>query len=282
MDKKNLCFYHNADLDGLCSAAIVKKFVPDTEFYGINYGDEFPYDLCKLFERIIMVDWTLQPFNELLKFGKSHKLTVIDHHKSVAEELRKCPNHNFIGIIDSKKAACELCWEYFSNDDMPRAVKLLGQYDSWRLNEDEWIMPFQFGMRANVDSFDDPIWGRLFRLFDESKTILFNIVSIGKGILSYNEIQNKKYCELYAYPARFHGYSCWACNKGQNNSQFFDSLPEHDISISYCHTPDKVKQWTISLYSNTVDVSEIAKTYGGGGHAGASGFQCNELPFTKK
>ena len=40
-------------------------------------------------------------------------------------------------------------------------------------------------------------------------------------------------------------------------------------------------QWTVSLYSDRddVDVSVIAKNRGGGGHKGASGFQCKELPF---
>ena len=39
-----ICFYHRADYDGVCSAAIVKKFVPDCELYGIDYGDPFPWD----------------------------------------------------------------------------------------------------------------------------------------------------------------------------------------------------------------------------------------------
>jgi nanoRNase/pAp phosphatase (c-di-AMP/oligoRNAs hydrolase) len=41
------------------------------------------------------------------------------------------------------------------------------------------------------------------------------------------------------------------------------------------------EQYTVSLYSKTVDVSEIAKKYGGGGHKGAAGFQCKKLPFMK-
>ena len=41
-------------------------------------------------------------------------------------------------------------------------------------------------------------------------------------------------------------------------------------------------KWTVSLYSTSVDVSEIAKKYGGGGHKGASGFHCKELPFMKE
>jgi len=84
----SLCFYHNADLDGLCSAAIVKHFVKNVnvDFYGINYGDAFPWDKIEDYDSIIMVDWTLQPFDELIKLANMKELTVIDHHKSVAEE----------------------------------------------------------------------------------------------------------------------------------------------------------------------------------------------------
>jgi nanoRNase/pAp phosphatase (c-di-AMP/oligoRNAs hydrolase) len=40
-------------------------------------------------------------------------------------------------------------------------------------------------------------------------------------------------------------------------------------------------EWIISLYSRNIDVSEIAKKYGGGGHKGAAGFHCKDLPFCK-
>jgi nanoRNase/pAp phosphatase (c-di-AMP/oligoRNAs hydrolase) len=37
----------------------------------------------------------------------------------------------------------------------------------------------------------------------------------------------------------------------------------------------------VSLYStrDDIDCGAIAKTYGGGGHKGAAGFQCDTLPF---
>lgn len=37
--------------------------------------------------------------------------------------------------------------------------------------------------------------------------------------------------------------------------------------------------WTYSMYSKTVDVSNIAKKYGGGGHRGAAGFNTDKLIF---
>lgn len=39
------------------------------------------------------------------------------------------------------------------------------------------------------------------------------------------------------------------------------------------------KQFTVSLYSETVDVGAIAKAHGGGGHKGAAGFVCDTLPW---
>ena len=64
------------------------------------------------------------------------------------------------------------------------------------------------------------------------------------------------------------------------NSQMFDSIwnpDKHDAMCTFCWKKDK---WTVSLYStkDNVDVSEICKARGGGGHKGAAGFQCSELP----
>jgi nanoRNase/pAp phosphatase (c-di-AMP/oligoRNAs hydrolase) len=39
-------------------------------------------------------------------------------------------------------------------------------------------------------------------------------------------------------------------------------------------------KWVVSLYTTKdIDVSEIAKKYGGGGHKQAAGFTCDKLPW---
>ena len=42
-------------------------------------------------------------------------------------------------------------------------------------------------------------------------------------------------------------------------------------------------EYIVSLYTTQadLDVAEICKKHGGGGHKGAAGFTCNELPFKK-
>ena len=34
-----ICFYHSADLDGVCSGALVKHFVPDVELVGCDCSE---------------------------------------------------------------------------------------------------------------------------------------------------------------------------------------------------------------------------------------------------
>jgi hypothetical protein len=70
-----------------------------------------------------------------------------------------------------------------------------------------------------------------------------------------------------------------AMNSSVRNSEAFGpgTLGQWDILVPYTHDG---KQWIVSLYSDKMDVSEIAKRHGGGGHKGAAGFVCSELPFS--
>lgn len=48
------CFYHSGDFDGICSGAIIKYKYPDCEMFGIDYGDEFPWDVIVPGETVFM------------------------------------------------------------------------------------------------------------------------------------------------------------------------------------------------------------------------------------
>ena len=78
----------------------------------------------------------------------------------------------------------------------------------------------------------------------------------------------------------FEGYKAFALNLGLCNSEYFKSVDNgtYDLLMPFSFDGD---EWIISLYSRNIDVSEIAKKYGGGGHKGAAGFHCKELPFKK-
>lgn len=283
------CFYHSADLDGHCSGAIVKMAYPDCEMIGINYGDEFPWADIRAKEMTFMVDFSLQPFEGMEKLIKQCQLIWIDHHKSAIEEAKKSsyfgPPHVFI----EGKGACQLVWEYLKHDGhfyiedfqnllgVPTFIRLLAEYDVWN-HLDPRTLPFQYGMRQFEDTKPDnqEFWKSLF----DTEQVQ-HIVEVGSIIIKYQNSENKKYSDACAFETELDGLKCIAMNKMLTNSKCFDSIwdPEdYDAMLTFGF---RKGQWTVSLYStrDDIDVSVIAKNRGGGGHKGASGFQCIELPF---
>ena len=271
------CFYHSSDLDGWCSGAIVKNKYPECELRGVDYGDKFSYDGLMPGEKVFMVDFCLQPYDLMAELNYVCDLTWIDHHKSAIEEHKKRPLRTANTLLEVGKAACELTWKLlFGNTVPPRVVTLLGRYDVWD-HSDSMTLPFQYGMRLRAN---DPIggmdfWKFLFKTFPE------DILLEGQTILDYVMQDNSKYTHACAFETSLDGLRCIAINRMLTNSQMFDSVwgsDQYDAMLTFGWRKGK---WTVSLYSDkdTVDVSVVAKARGGGGHKGAAGFQCQELPF---
>ncbi len=280
-----ICIYHSRDFDGFCSAAIVKRKYPDAKFIGWDYG--MPIPELPEGEPITMVDISF-PMDVMQKvFEKSKSMLWIDHHISAINDyidFERDKKERWLAVIDSSKAACELTWDFFFGEEtMPNAVFLLGVYDTWRLKDDpiwnEEVIPFQYGMKAVCNSFET--FPALFlNNFDTTKKIYINnFIAGGKEIIRYERIQNEGKCNLTAFKREFVGLKAICINENVPGSRVFDSVwsPEkYDIMISFCYTG---KDWRVSLYTEKpeIDVSEICKKYGGGGHKGAAGFITHDI-----
>jgi len=273
----DVCIYHSVDLDGECSAAIVVKKFPDVKLMPYNYGQDF--DLSEVEgKNVIMVDLGFQPFHRMTRlYEVAESLVWVDHHKSNVTEFERYGLRDAKVILDTTKAACELTWEYmYPGIRTPRGVYLLGRYDVWD-HEDPESIPFQYGMRAIQSSPKEDIWRWVL-----SESSIDRVVNAGKDIVPYQKKKDDEYAKAYSFVVKFEGLRVIACNIGHSGSQLFDSVydvEKHDAMMSFCMTNSQ--KYAVSLYSTkpSVDVSEIAKKYGGGGHRGASGFQCDSLPF---
>jgi hypothetical protein len=122
-------------------------------------------------------------------------------------------------------------------------------------------------------------WARLLR----SEPLLVNkIMEEGKVALRFQEMENKKICRLASFETELDGLKAIAVSHVGANSRTFNSVwdpSKYDAMIAFYRLSSN--QWTVSIYTDKkdLDVSEIAKARGGGGHAQAAGFQCTELPF---
>jgi uncharacterized protein len=291
------CFYHSADLDGHCSGAIVKKFFPTVELIGYNYGQPFPMDEISGGDTVVMVDVSL-PMEQMFELNeRCGRLNWIDHHISaIKEHDAMCGDKPIPGLRRTDRAACELIWEFYSSHPVPEVVQYLGIYDSWRFakHEEQFIKQFQCGMRTIHETRPEyamPDWEALFA----GGSALEKIGDRGQVIWKYQLSQNEKTCGACAFetvlnpprpagtpPVEGNGLRCVAVNSNLMNSDVFRSVwdpAKYDAML--CFYRSNKGFWRVSIYSDRpdVDCSVWVKSYGGGGHKGAAGFRCEELPF---
>ena len=287
-----IVFYHRVDFDGVCSAAICLAAVAavpnDCEIYGIDHGERFPWEHIGPFEqkrKVYMVDFSL-PREEMLKLNEMSDLVWIDHHKTSIEAIE---GTDIKGVREIGKAACELAWTYFFNDNVPTAVEYLGAYDVWRGHgNDFWndtIVPFQLGLSID-DGIDSPLYSLWNTFFFGSGAVISTIRRNGIVIQKYLEHKNAIFAKEGAFETTFNGYRCIALCTGLHGSEAIRSeydRERHDLMLLFRFRSDK--KWTVSIYSEKpeIDCGEIARQFeGGGGHKGAAGFETKELPFFVK
>lgn len=287
--------YHNADLDGICSAVIAHMYftedypVDHVRMVGMDYGDWFPWEMVEEDEDLLFLDFCLEPFSQMEKLaGECGRLKIIDHHPSTRKGMNESQGGGIKLFYSEGFSACELTWgTFYQQLDVPESVQLIGAYDRWdKSDEDLWhgrILPFQYGLRTRIDRGQEftpaPLWDDL--LFGRSREDLVDdIVDIGKGVLSYRRRTNEEVATTQHYMTELDGHQAVAINGTcADNSMLFEAAPDADVMINY-YWIGPHNSWTVELFSaGDVDVSEIAGRYGGGGHEGAAGFQCDELPF---
>lgn len=289
MLKNTVCFYHSRDFDGWGSAALVNLAYPGSKLIGYDYGQKFPIEEIDKESLVVMCDVSL-PMQEMFdlacyieKFDGS--FLWIDHHKSAIEKYNVfLEQQKYIPIekvLDSKFAACELTWKYFFPfNSVPMIIELLGIYDSWRNDDKEkWnnsVMPFQFGLRAKIQSVDEMC--NLIQFSRNDNDYIEKTIEDGNLILRYQENQNAIACNR-AFETTFCGMKAICMNGGLFNSDAFKSVydpQKHDMMMAFAFNG---KYWTVSMYSDKpdVDCSKIAVQYGGGGHKSACGFQCKDI-----
>jgi oligoribonuclease NrnB/cAMP/cGMP phosphodiesterase (DHH superfamily) len=274
------CFYHD-DMDGRCAGAIAHRFMRNQEDDGtgfqympINYKDVFPFDAIRPNEQVIIVDFSLQrpgEFQQLLEITR--RIVWIDHHITAIE---KHGDIQVAGIRRDGTAGCELAWEFFyPGYPVPPVVQLLGDYDVWKFQFGEASTLLQAGIRLYNTNPKSEDWERWLN----PEYYPTEELEKGEIALRYRDNYYAGLVKSWGFWTEIEGHKAIACNAGSVSSQLFDTVEgDYDIMIAFVFDG---KQWTVSLYSQKVDVSQIAKKYGGGGHKGAAGFQCKELPFVK-
>jgi len=276
----SMIIYHHNDLDGRCSAAIMSIYAKrvlgcvSLHYKEMDYKDEINLEAIGPEDVVAILDFSFKPHIMSEIMSRAKRVIWCDHHVTAKEygfdKLAGIRDFN-----DKGKSGCECTWEYcFSMWDTPNSVKLIGDYDTFRLKMQPTCFEFYEGLKLESNEPWQLMWESLLGLdehVDSCSHELFNkIIEGGRTSIKYRD----NYCEgianKYGYETKIDGHKAFAMNVyGFGSKMFGDKFDKYPVCVAYIIDSNKV---TVSLYSKTVDVSVIAKKFGGGGHKGAAGY----------
>ena len=280
------CFYHN-DLDGHCAGALIRMAMDDdNEYYSASDFIESDYrsldiDKVEPGEDVIFVDYSFTETTEhylrkLINIGCD--IIWIDHHTSSINLCNENPDLDALkGIRNEDYSGAALTYMYLYNvsyERIPEYVKLVSDYDTWKLDRPEPAF-FKLGMDAQYNDVDSIIWDQL----KHASYTKDDIIRDGKIIKTYLDLDLKSYRECYGFEATTQdGDIVYVVNRKSNSWIFGDLIDKYVAVVSYVFDGTHYVYSVFSSDSN-FDCSEFAETYGGGGHRGAAGFTSNQLVF---
>jgi oligoribonuclease NrnB/cAMP/cGMP phosphodiesterase (DHH superfamily) len=261
---KPLIIYHGSCFDGFGAAwAAWLKFGDEAEYRPYVHGMPPPTDW---FDRhCYVLDFSFPKDVILDRKQKPETFMVIDHHKTAQEDLKDFPEF----IFDMNKSGAVLSWNYFHDDKPPRLLQYVQDRDLWQFKLeysreiDCWIKALPFTFKAWSEAMDDI----------EDDFVMCTVV--GSASLRYQNKMVKSMCDN-AWVKNLGGFDVPVTNASVFFSDVADELcrrnPKAPFAAYFFDRSDGRRQWGLRSI-NGFDVSEIAKKYGGGGHAAASGFQ---------
>jgi uncharacterized protein len=273
----DLIIYHKSCPDGFCAAFVAKKRYPEAALLARDHGLEPPYEEVKG-KDVLVVDfsWRTREQNiEMANLAKS--FLILDHHKTAQATLEGLP----FAIFDMDRSGAGLAWDFLLGEQkldwhpkkpetqttLPRPwyVNYVEDRDLWRKqlpNTDEvngYIMTLPYTLEA---------WATLDMIS------LNRAAEIGQGALAHVKHYVREALP-HAQKGTFGGYPALIINALYLNiSEVAGELAKQcdGIGIGYFERGDGLMQFSLRS-RNDVDVSAIAKGYGGGGHKNSAGFQ---------
>lgn len=283
----NYVLYHSNCTDGFAAAySAWKGLSGNATFIPVNYSQPFPDIELTADDTVYLLDFCY-PFEVLQKvLPKDSTIIVIDHHKTMQETFEKivsCEDWIGTGVFDLNKSGAVLAWEWFmQGEDVPVIIQHVQDRDLWKFD-----MPATADVIAGLRALKD---SHKFEVFD---TLVYdgggNYASeMLKKLTTMGSVLNDKTtkdCEGYARSGSekirtilFHGHKTALYNTTSLISDIGAAVLRngegYDVSLSFFVSSDLKMIFSLRSYDkgSNVDVSSIAKMYGGGGHRNAAGF----------
>lgn len=291
--KPDVLIYHDNCDDGFAAAwAIHKKWGDTVQFIPSNYGRPMP--TWKDGREVLVADFSFSPeqCEELVNQGC--RVLMLDHHKTAKEALSglpqaQAPTYKNVGQMfdrltgtwrdevlvefDMARSGARMAWDFaFPGEETPELILAVEDRDLWRFNRADTKLVSMY-LRSLDRTFAQ--WGAAAALYSDNPDLFLSEAS---AIKRFYDKRIKAICDSAGLQA-FQGHSgvavTYACPYdfvSDTCNTLLAMHPDAPFAVAVIQNQEGI---TYSLRStdDRVDVSEIAKANGGGGHRNAAGFR---------
>ncbi len=274
---KPFVIYHDRCNDGFGAAWAARKRFGEgnVEFYPASHG-QTPPDVGARDVYLLDFSYKQDAMRRLVSLNR--RVVVIDHHKTAEAELVGIAekmgipkgDDQFTLVYDVNKSGARLAYEYFfPGRSVPRIIDYVEDRDLWR-----WALPVSREINACIASHPHD-----FALWDHWATLppaheeFERMADEGAAILRYqrqcvdSQVKNAAEVELA-------GHKILAVNATHLISEIAGKLAEgRPFGACWFVRGDGKNVWSLRSTKDGIDVSEVAKEFGGGGHKNAAGFE---------
>ena len=268
---KILCVYHGNCADGFGAAWAVRHALGDSvEFHAGVYGNP-PPDVAG--RGVILVDFSYKRPILIELAQKATWLRVIDHHKTAAEDLHELWREPALDgravevLFDMERSGAGLAWDVFHpGTPRPPLIDHIEDRDLWRFKLDGtreiqaavFSYPYDFGVWDGLMAPEAlpvlraagvALERKHFKDLDELLAVTQRTMRLGGHVVP---VANLPYT--------------FTSDAGHRMAQ------GHPFAACYWDTPDG-RVFSLRSTADGLDVSAVAKSYGGGGHRRAAGFR---------
>lgn len=289
MWKPDICIYHGSCDDGFGAAwAIWRRWGNEVAYYPGVYGKPLPDAAGK---HVLFVDFSAKrpEIEAMAKVAKS--LVIIDHHKTAEAELApfritEAEADNFhpeaidellggrwdrgqvLAWFDMDQSGAVMAWKFARNNTPPKFLELIQDRDLWRFAFGDSTKWFSAALRTYPMTFET--WNDLADDPD-------GLMDDGVGILRAHNANIEKFM-TDVYQDDIGGHRVPVVNVPYHYASdtahaMLQKFPDAPFTACWFRRGDGMIQYSLRSEDSRLDVSEIAKKFGGGGHRNAAGYQ---------
>lgn len=257
-----LILTHAYCVDGQSSDWVIRKVYPLARSVHCQYGMRIPdvtdYD-------VVIADFSFSRSVMLDMAKKARSILCLDHHKSAENEIGDLPFCTF----DMKRSGAGLAWDHFFPDvPRPALINYVEDRDLWNN-----ALPHIEEVTAVIQStpYSTAAWTDLA---DRLDTGFDDVVHEGTSLLRYQTrlIERASAAQIDVVIA---GYRVPSVNSPLFQTELGNEM-DHGMPFAAAWYVTKEGRVRFSLRSaepDGLDVAEIARLFGGGGHVRSSGFE---------